>query len=352
MLNLDDFRVAAEQNMTLQGFDYYRSGAHDEITLSKNHTAFQDIDLHYRVMVDVSQRDLRTKVLGQELSLPILVAPTAFHQLATPDGEIATAQAAQKSGTIMTLSTLSNKPVEDVAKACSKLWFQLYAYKDRGATKALVQRAEKAGCRALVLTVDAPFLGVREADVRNNFQLPPGFTVANLSGDPNSLPNVEGSGLAGYFSSLIDPSLTWNFLDWLREITDLPLVVKGIVRADDALKAVERGCDGIVVSNHGGRQLDTSPATISVLPSITKAIKGRLNILLDGGIRRGTDVVKALAYGADAVFVGRPILWGLGSSGSDGAYEVIELFRREIDLAMALCGCPSISDITRDLVEP
>jgi 4-hydroxymandelate oxidase len=225
-------------------------------------------------------------------------------------------------------------------------------YRDRGATRALVQRAQAAGCKALVLTVDAPLLGRRERDVRNRFTLPAGLMVKNLLADGMaSLPaDIADSGLAAYFASLIDPALTWKDVAWLRSISDLPVLVKGIVRPDDAVRAIDNGASGIVVSNHGGRQLDTSPATISVLGPIADAVNGRVEILLDGGVRRGTDVVKALALGARAVLLGRPILWGLAADGERGVGTVLQMLRNEIDLAMTLCGCATIDSIGRDLL--
>jgi 4-hydroxymandelate oxidase len=301
----------------------------------------------------VSQRRLETTVLGQKLAFPVLVAPTAFQRLAHPEGELATARAAGRAGTCMVLSTLSTSLVEDVVKASSgPVWFQLYVFKDRAATEALVRRAESAGARALVLTVDAPFLGRRERDVRHRFQLPEGLSVKNLEAcGLGYLPRgTQDSGLAAYFATLLDPSLTWKDLAWLRSLTRLPVVVKGIVRPDDAVRAVEHGASAIVVSNHGGRQLDTAPATIDVLPGIADALGGRAELLLDGGIRRGTDVLKALALGARAVLVGRPILWGLAVDGSEGVSRVLEILRAELDLALALAGCTDATRVPADLV--
>lgn len=348
-INLEDFRRAAESKLEKSAFDYYASGAHDEITLERNRRAFDELSLYYKVLVDVSKREHSTTIFGRQISMPILVAPTAFHGLACEDGEEATARAARSAGTVMILSTLSNRPIERVAEASDGLWFQLYFYKNREATQALVERAESAGAEALVLTVDAPLLGCREADVRNRFKLPPHLNLVNLlgHGDLHSdLPaQPEGSGLAAYFVSLIETALTWKDLAWLKSITKLPLIVKGVVRADDARRAVDHGVDGIVVSNHGGRQLDTSPATIEALPAVMKSVGDEVPVFLDGGVRRGTDVVKALAYGCTAVLVGRPVLWGLGTAGEEGVREVLELLRRELDLAMALCGTPTVESI-------
>lgn len=355
-INLEDYRREAERRLTRSAYDYYASGAHDQVTLRRNRQAFEELSLYYRVLVDVSRRELSCTLFGQPLSLPVVVAPTAFHGLSDPAGEVATARAAARARTLMILSTLSNMPMEEVgAAATSGFWFQLYFYKDRGATRALVERAREAGASALVLTVDAPYLGHREADVRNKFQLPDHLKLVNLLATDvkkADLPQTDGSGLAAYFASLIENSISWKDLEWLRSISGLPLLIKGVVRADDALLAVEHGVDGIVVSNHGGRQLDTSPPTISALPAIAEAVDGRLPILLDGGVRRGTDVLKAIALGARAVLVGRPVLWGLAARGEDGVVEVLELLRRELDLAMALCGVRELNEIGVELLNP
>jgi 4-hydroxymandelate oxidase len=354
LLNLAELEPLARERLTPLAYDYYASGADDEITLRRNVEAYRELALHYRVLVDVSRVSCATSVLGIPVELPILVAPTAFHRLAHPDGEAATARAAAAAGTLFTLSTLSTTRIEDVmAKTSGPVWFQLYVYKDRIATADLVARVEAAGARALVLTVDAPRLGRRERDVRNRFALPAGLRVENLHGSSGDVaPPPAESGLAAYFYSLVDPALSWDDITWLRSITKLPVIVKGLVRADDARRAVEAGAHGVVVSNHGGRQLDTSPATIEVLPRIAEAVDGRAEVLLDGGIRRGTDVIKALALGARAVFIGRPILWGLSIGGEAGVTAVLSMLRRELELAMALCGAPTIAALTRDLVEP
>lgn len=353
MVNLEEYREAAQHRLSQAAYDYYASGAHDQVTLGENQRAFERLKLHYKVLVDVSRRDTTCEVLGHRLRFPVLVAPTAFHGMADPEGEVATARAAAEAGSLMVLSTLSNQPLEQVGQAApGRLWFQLYVYRDRQATQDLVARAEAAGAKALVLTVDAPLLGVREADVRNRFRLPQGLQVVNMTASGmGDLPESQSdSGLAEYFAALLDPSLNWSDLEWLAGITRLPILVKGIVRADDALRAVQHGARGIVVSNHGGRQLDTAPATIEVLEPIAQAVQGQVALLLDGGVRRGTDIIKALALGADAVMVGRPVLWGLGAAGQEGVASVLELLRRELDLAMALCGTPTLAQITRDLL--
>ena len=354
-LNLAELEALARARLPKMTWDYYASGADDERCVARNCSAYDRIALHYRVLVDVAQRDLSTTVLGQRIAMPICVAPTAFHKLAHRDGELASARGAGDAGTLFILSTLSNTAVEEVVAAASgPVWFQLYVYRDRGATEALVRRVEAAGARALVLTVDAPFLGRRERDVKNRFALPPDLGIENLHAAGYArLPPASGeSGLAAYVAELLDPSLTWEAIAWLRSITSLPVLVKGIVRADDAVRAVEWGAAGIVVSNHGGRQLDASPATIEVLPRIVDAVAGRAEVLVDGGIRRGADVVKALAYGAKAVCVGRPVLWGLAANGREGVATALAMLRRELDLAFALCGCANVASVTRDLVEP
>jgi 4-hydroxymandelate oxidase len=355
-VNIFDLEAIAREKLSPDALDYYAGGAHDEVTLRANRGAYDRLSLAYRVMVDVSRREMATTVLGQPVAMPILVAPTAFHRLATAEGERATARAAGAAGTVMILSTLSTTPIEEVvAEASGPVWFQLYVYRDRAATEGLVRRAEAAGCRALVLTVDAPLLGRRERDVRNRFRLPPGLAVANLLPDGYGAlpPAIADSGLAAYVASFLDPALTWKDVAWLRSITRLPVLVKGIVRPDDALRAAEAGAAGIVVSNHGGRQLDTSPATIDVLPEIADALQAHdhhIEVLMDGGVRRGTDVLKALALGARAVLVGRPVLWGLAADGEAGAALALRILRDELDLAMALAGAPTVADVTRDLV--
>lgn len=352
-LNVEEFEALARVRMAGPGWDYYRSGADDEVTLAANRSAWRDLTLHYKVLVDVGRVRTTTMVLGESLASPVIVAPTAFHRLACPEGELATVRAAGSVGCAMTLSTLSTTPLEEVAAAATgPLWFQLYVYRDRSATKALVRRAESAGCSALVLTVDAPVLGRRERDVRNRFQLPPHLSIENmLAPGYGAMPDAPtGSGLAAYFTSLLDPTLTWQDLDWLCSFSSIPVLVKGVVRPDDAREALARGAAGVVVSNHGGRQLDGAPATARVLPEIAEALDGRGTLLVDGGIRRGTDVAKALGLGADGVMVGRPVLWGLGADGERGARRVLEMFNEELERAMALCGCPSIADLSPDLV--
>jgi 4-hydroxymandelate oxidase len=353
LLNVADYEAAAQEKLAANALDYYRSGAHDEITLAHNRSAWDRIELHYRVLVDVSKRSMETTVLGHALSMPIALAPTAFHGLACADAELATARAASRAKTLMCLSSLSNTNVEEVvpAAAPSPVFFQLYVYKDRAVTRELLLRAATAGCKAIVVTVDAPRLGRRERDARNRFHLPKGLHVRNLvPAGFGELPITEDSGLAAYFEDLIDPALAWKDIAWLRSISPLPIVIKGIVRADDAAHAAAEGAAAIVVSNHGGRQLDGSPATADVLARCVDAIGGRAEVLVDGGIRRGTDVLKAISLGARCALVGRPILWGLAVNGADGATAVLDILRRELDLAMTLAGAPTLADLSRDLL--
>jgi 4-hydroxymandelate oxidase len=364
LLNVADYARAARGALAKEVFDYYEGGALDEITLRENTAGWEKLKLYYRVLAGVGPRDLSTTVLGQPVSMPILVAPTAFHKLACEDGEIAAAKAARTAQTLFILSSLSNTAMESVfAHAASPRWFQLYIYKDREITRALVQRAEAAGAEAIVLTVDAPGLGTRERDMRNNFTLPQGLTVENLvplgKGDLPRAANVTldsvaptagtpvGSGLAAYVRDNFKQDLGFDDLDWLCQCTRLPVAVKGVCRGDDARRAAEHGAKAIVVSNHGGRQLDTAPATCEILPHVVDAAGDICEIYVDGGIRRGSDVLKAIALGARAVLIGRPILWGLCVAGERGAAHVLSVLRRELDEAMLLCGCTKLDDIGR-----
>ena len=353
-INLFEYEAIAKQHLEPMALDYYQSGALDEITLRENRLAINRYQLRPKMLVDVSQRDLTTTILGQSLAIPILIAPMAFQCLAHPEGEIATAQAAASSGVVMVLSTMSTKSLEAVAaqRQNTPQWFQLYIHRDRALTQALVQRAESAGYSALCLTVDAPVLGKRESDRRNQFTLPKGMELANLVSMADlAIPKTtDESGLFTYFTQQIDPSVTWKDMEWLHSITTLPVLVKGILRGDDGLKAYEHGANGIIVSNHGGRQLDGAIATFDALPEIVAMVGDKIDILVDGGIRRGTDIFKALALGAKAVLMGRPILWGLAAEGTKGVAHVLELLKEELDLAMALSGCASIKDIEPSLV--
>ena len=353
VLNVADYARAARGVLAKDVLDYYEGGALDEITLRENTVGWEKLKLHYRVLAGVGPRDLRTTVLGQPISMPIVVAPTAFHKLACADGEIAAAKAAKTADTLFVLSSLSNTAMEAVfPQAGRPRWFQLYIYKDKEITRALVERAEAAGAGAIVLTVDAPGLGTRERDARNRFTLPPVLSVENLAPlGKGNMPNVEGSGLAGYVRDNFKSDLSFDDLDSLCGCTRLPVVVKGVCRSDDARKIADHGAKAIVVSNHGGRQLDTAPPTCEVLPHVVDAVDNRCEVYVDGGIRRGSDVLKAIALGARAVMIGRPILYGLCVGGESGANAVLEILRRELDEAMLLCGCTTLSDIGRWLFE-
>lgn len=353
-LNVFEYEARAKTSLAEMAYDYYAGGSWDEVTLRENCSDFSKLAIMPHMLVDLTELDMTTELFGDKVSMPIIIAPTAFHGLATSEGEVATARAANRSGTIMTLSTLANCSIEEVQAASpSPKWFQLYVYKDREVTRDLVQRAEASGYKALVLTVDSPILGRREKDVRNRFKLPDNFRLGHFEGSGifSNLPaDVADSGLAAYIGSLYDTSLSWKHVQWLSEVTKLPILLKGILRADDAALGVQNGAAGIIVSNHGGRQLDSAPSTISVLSEVVEAVGGRVPVLLDSGIRRGTDVFKAIGLGAKAVLTGRPILWGLATGGEQGAHDVLEMLRAEFQLTMQLSGCPTLNHITPDMV--
>ncbi len=345
LLNLHEFEPLAREQLSQMIFDYYASGANDDVTLNANQSAYQRIMLRPRMMTGNAERTMKTTVMGQPLNAPILIAPMAYMKMAHPDGECAMARAAAARGINMVVSTSATVAMEDVASCVPDAanWFQLYLYKDRAAARNLVERVEACGYKAIVLTVDRPVLGRREGDIRNNFALPSSFKAKNLP-----LDNQEGSD--AYNADIFEDNLRWSDVRWLKSITNLPVLVKGILRGDDARFALDHGADGIVVSNHGGRQLDGALATIDALPDVVQAVDGAADVLIDGGIRRGTDVLKALARGAKAVLLGRPLLWGLAVDGEAGVGHVLDLIVQELDLAMALCGCHSLADITPDLL--
>jgi isopentenyl diphosphate isomerase/L-lactate dehydrogenase-like FMN-dependent dehydrogenase len=335
LVNVFDYERLAQARVAPAAWDYYASGSDDEVTLRANRAAFARLQLRPRVLRGVDHCDLTTTVLGTSVSMPILIAPTALQGMAHPEGECATARAAGMMGTLMGVSDSASRTLEDVAAAATgPLWYQLYVT-DEVTTAERLQRATAAGYRAILLTVDAPRWGRKERALRSDFDLPPGITYANHAS------------LATKRSIL---PLTWERLAWLRSLTPLPLVLKGILTAEDAELAVQHGVEGIVVSNHGGRQLDGVPAAIEVLPEIVAAVAQRCEVYLDGGIRRGTDVLKALALGARAVLVGRPILWGLAVDGAAGVVGVLTLLRDEFEQAMALVGCADLAEITPALV--
>lgn len=351
LMTLRDYETAFERSATEGAAAFVSTGASEGMALRKNLEAFDGVQLVPRSLVDVSLRSIRTSLLGRPLSMPVLIAPTAFHRLAHPDGELATVRAAGTVGTVMVLSLSSSYPVESVlAEATGPVWFQTYASKDRARTAGVVSRAESAGCEALVLTVDVPVTGGRVPARRLGFSVPSEW-IAEGHTKMYGLPDRRGDGgspLAAH--DMWDASFSWSDLEWLRGVTNMPLILKGIMRADDASRAIDAGIDAIIVSNHGGRQLDAAAATFDVLPAIANTVARRVPVLVDGGIRRGSDIVKAIASGADAVLVGRPILWGLAIGGQSGVEAVLGLLADELDLTMALCGAPDLSTITADLL--
>jgi 4-hydroxymandelate oxidase len=349
----DRLEAEAERLLPRMVFEYYAGGAGDEATLRDNRAAFARRKLRPRCLVDVGRTTLATTALGRPLAMPVAIAPMAYQRLAHPDGEIATVRAAGALGIPMTLSTMATSSVEDVAAAATgPLWFQLYVWRDRGATRALVERATAAGAEALVITVDAPRLGTRRRDVANVFALPAGLRLGNLEGLGVAAPppTTEGSQLSEHFALLNDASLSWRDLEWFRSITSVPIVLKGILSAADATLAAEHGASAIVVSNHGGRQLDGVIATLDALPEVVDAAGGRTEVWLDGGVRSGADVLRALALGARIVLLGRPVLWGLAVGGEQGVLGVLTRLRDEIEEALVLCGCRSPAEVTRALI--
>lgn len=341
IVNLGDFEPLAREAMDPSAFDYYFGGAWDELTLRDNIAAFNRYRLRPRVLVDVSKIDMTVELLGTKVSMPIGLAPTALQELADPEGEVATARAATGENVLMCLSTIASRSLEDVAAVGGPRWMQLYVFIDRALSEALVKRAEAAGYGALVVTADLPVPGYRERDVRNKMPVPPDQALGNFA-------DIETEGeLLPFIAGLNDPSLTWDDLAWLRGVTSLPLVVKGILTKEDARLAVEHGVEGVVVSNHGGRQLDRVPATIDVLEEVVEAVDGRAEVYVDGGVRRGTDVLVARALGAKAVFIGRPYLWALAAMGEKGVRIALKILKTELAVAMALLGTPTLADITR-----
>ncbi|NXO24733.1 HAOX2 oxidase, partial [Cisticola juncidis] len=342
MVCLSDFEAYAKKYLPKSAWDYFAAGADDCTTRDENILAYKRIRFRPRMLRDVSVMDIRTKILGSEISFPVGIAPTGFHQLAWPDGEKSTARAARAMNTCYIASTYSTCTLEEISAAApgGLRWFQLYIHRNRAASRQLVLRAEAAGFQGLVLTADLPYTGRRRDDVRNGFRLPPHMKVKNL----------EGAFEVCKMSPL-DPSVTWNDIYWLRSLTRLPIIIKGILTREDAELAVRHGVQGIIVSNHGGRQLDEEPATIDALVEVVEAVRGRVEVYVDGGIRKGSDVLKALALGAKCVFIGRPALWGLAYKGEEGLQDVLRILQDEFRLSMALAGCASVSDIGQHLVQ-
>ncbi|HET7759241.1 MAG TPA: alpha-hydroxy acid oxidase [Gaiellaceae bacterium] len=347
LLNVDDYAEAARARLDPGPYGYVVGGAGDERTLRANSLAYEKWELRPRVLVDVGGVTTATTVLGTEVAMPLLVAPTAFQRLIHPDAEVAMARAAAAGGTVMTLSTLSSVTPAELAAGApgGPKWFQLYWSRDRGFTQELVEAAVDAGFTALVLTVDLPVAGRRERDARAAFALPDDLPLPNI---PLALRREDFHSALG---AVVDDTLTWRDLEWLRSVCPLPLAVKGILTSEDAVLAAEHGAAAIVVSNHGGRQLDGVAASLDALPEVVETVGERVEVLVDGGIRRGTDVLKALALGAKAALTGRAVLWGLAADGEQGAARVLELLREELESGLKLLGCTSPAEVTRAHVQ-
>ncbi|WP_018350602.1 alpha-hydroxy acid oxidase [Longispora albida] len=352
MLCAEDYRTIAQSQVSPEIWDFVDGGSGTELTLAANDRAFSQIAFRPRVLVDVSVVDTATTLLGAAVPSPVVIAPTAYHQLCHPDGEVATAAGAR--GNLYVVSIFSSQPLEEIARAATgPLWLQLYWLKDRGALAALAQRAEAAGFRALVLTVDAPRIGKRLRDLRNGWAIPEGIEAVNLDAALMGSAHISkqgSSGLAVHAAEAFDQTITWADLEWLRGVTSLPIVLKGILTAEDALLAAEHGVSAVVASNHGGRQLDPAVTGLHALPEIAEAVAGRCQVMVDGGVRRGSDVFAGLALGADAVLLGRPVLWGLAARGAHGVGGVMDLITSELEHTMALTGRVSIAGIDRTAV--
>jgi 4-hydroxymandelate oxidase len=350
LLTLGDFERIASERVPAPTRAFIDGGAGDERVLQKNQRAFDAVTLMPRILVDVSSRSTSVTLLGEELSTPVMLAPSAMHRMVHPDGEAATVRGAGEAGALTVLSMASSLPVESVMKdASGPVWFQAYVGKDRALTAEVLARAEAAGCSAIVVTVDAPVVGGRTRELRMNFSVDPGW----FSDDHTPMYGLTSPTASGRAATeLWDSSLSWVDLSWIRSVSSLPIVLKGVLRVDDAERAAAEGIDAVIVSNHGGRQLDAAPATLTVLPPIADAVGDRMPVLVDGGIRRGTDVMIALAYGAAAVLVGRPILWGLSVDGDRGVEAILRILTDDLEIAMALCGASTVSDIDRTMVSP
>jgi 4-hydroxymandelate oxidase len=348
---LADYERLAEQRLSANAWAYFSGGSADEITVGWNRRGFDRLAIVPRVLQGGAGGHTRLTLLGQSYAHPIFIAPVAYQKLAHADGERATAAAAEAQDTCMVLSTQASVSLEDAARAGATCrWFQLYLQPEREATLRLVRRAEEAGYAVLVVTVDAPINGVRNREHRVGFELPPGIVAENLRDVASAARPPLAQGQSAVFDGLMAVAPTWDDVAWLASETKLPIVLKGILSADDAVRAIEAGASGIIVSNHGGRTLDTLPATIDVLPAIAAAVAGRAPLLLDGGIRRGTDVLKALALGASAVLIGRPVVYGLAVNGAFGVAHVLRVLRDEFEIAMALSGCRTLADVGPHLI--
>ena len=370
-----DLRAIARRRLPRGVFEYVDGGAEDERTLVANSAAYAAAGWRPRVLNAVETVDVSATLLGRPLAYPLVLAPVGFPRLLHPDGELAAARAAARAGLPYSLSTMSSRSIEEVRGVSDgRLFFQVYAWRDRGLVEEMVDRARDADFEALVLTVDTAVLGRRERDVRRGFSMPPsiglgtvidgalhpGWTWSFVRSEPVRFANVTGSGVADgstpvviseFIHEQFDPALSWNDVDWLRSIWDGPIMLKGVGRLEDAVRASEVGVDAVVLSNHGGRQLDGAPATFSLLPAVADAIGGRTEIICDGGIRRGSDIVKAVAAGATAAMVGRAYLWGLAAAGELGVSRVLEWFAADMTRTMSLLGVTSVEDLDRSLLD-
>jgi len=339
------FEALARKKLSQMAYDYIRSGGADEITMRENRLAFERLALAPRILTDVSQIDTRISLFGAELQSPVLLAPIAYQRVFHPEGELATARGASAAGAPFIVSSFTTTAIDEIAGSTQQpIWFQLYVQRDRAFTRDMVERAIAQGCKAFCLTVDSPVLGCRYGQLQ--FALPAGIECMHVRGLAQKL-MAKGHQLRGYgiYDALFDPSFNWRDLEWLRSFSGVPLLLKGVLTAEDAARAIEAGVDGIIVSNHGGRNLDALPAAIEALPRVVDAVRGRIPVLMDSGIRRGTDILMALALGARAVLVGRPYAYGLAAAGAQGVERVIRILREELERAMALTGRRSIAEI-------
>lgn len=369
--SIEDLRRIARKRLPRVVFDFIDGGAQDEVTLRANTGDFESLTLRPRMMVDVSKRKTEVELFGQKLAAPIVLSPVGLTGLAVPKGELHAAKAAKAAGIGYCLSTNSSVSIEEIAQETRHpFWFQLYVMKDRGLSKSMMERAKAAGCNVLVVTVDLATHGRRERDIRNGFSIPPrlslpdivnaamrpGWLYAALTGPRLTFANYTPSGdqgfidLAKHIASLFDPALSWKDIEWMKSVWGGPVVIKGILRGDDAELAIQHGADGISVSNHGGRQLDGSPSAIRALPEVVEAVRGRVPVLIDSGVRRGIDIIRARALGATAVLVGRAFVYGLAARGPSGAGEAIGMLRNELDNAMALLGIPDLDAVDRSIL--
>ena len=349
-LNLYELEAHAAKFISPHAWAFIEGGAQDEVTVKRNRSALEAITLRPRFLQDIEHRDLSTTVLGEKISFPVMVAPAGGHMMAHPEGELATARGAGAAETLMVLATGSHYSMEDVADASSgPLWFQLY-HRNHDTSEMLVKRAEQAGYKAIAVTVDTPINSPIERSIRHGSERPRGFNPGNFVGEEAGLGLVADTLDALYYQAPFTIPLTWGELGWLRQQTSLPIVLKGIRTAEDAYQAVEHGVEGVWVSNHGARQLDGTLSTIEMLPEIVEAVKGRAEIYLDSGIRRGSDVIKALSLGAQAVLVGRPLFWGLAWNGADGVRLMLEILRHEVDLVLGHCGHTSVQTLNPEVV--